>query len=39
MAESEVEGLSLEDKGQPGVGMASSKASNVMVVHQYNEEY
>ena len=32
MVESEVEGLSSEDEGQPGVGVASSKASNVMEV-------
>ncbi len=32
MAESEVRGLSSEDEGQPEVGVASSKASNVMEV-------
>ncbi len=32
VAESEVRGLSSEDEGQPEVGVASSKASNVMEV-------
>ncbi len=32
MGESEVGGLSSEDEGQPEVGVASSKASNVMEV-------
>ena len=32
MVESEVEGLSSEDEGQPEVGVASSKANNVMEV-------